>query len=111
MKRLYVLWPVCLCLWLIGSGAIATYVTYAQDAKAPAGQPVANQPQIPQPEPITLDALKVTLADAVLSRDNANAYVQKLQAKIVELSTEIQKLKDELAKAKLPAESAKAEKK
>ena len=72
----------------------------AQDAKPGTGQPVANQPQIPQPEPITLDSLKVTLADAVLSRDNANAYVQKLQAKLVELSTENQKLKDELAKLK-----------
>jgi hypothetical protein len=86
-------------------------IIHAQDAKPTTGQPVANPSQIPQPEPITLDALKVTLADAVLSRDSANAYVQKLQAKIVELSTELQKMKDELAKAKPPAEPSKSEKK
>jgi hypothetical protein len=88
---------VSLC-FLVLLTAVALFA--AQDAKTPASQPVANQPQIPQPDPITLDSLKVTMADAVLSRDNCNAYAGKLQAKIVELSGEVQKLKDELAKAK-----------
>jgi hypothetical protein len=92
MKVFFILWFIFLLT------AFALFA--AQDAKTPASQPVANQPQIPQPDPITLDSLKVTMADAVLSRDSCNAYAAKLQAKIVELSGELQKLKDELAKLK-----------
>ena len=92
---------------ILGLALIGASPGFAQTV--PSNQPVATQPQIPTPEPITIDSIKVSLADAVLSRENAYAYVQKLQAKIVELSAELQKLKDEFAKSTATPEPVKTE--
>lgn len=86
------------------SGALLLASTYVHSQSAPQAPPAI---QIPQPEEITVGTIKLSLADAILSRDNCNAYAVTLQKEIAKLAGENQKLKDEIEKLK-PADPSPA---